>query len=139
MEYGRVVGPGVDHFKFDLDQCSHGKSLKLSKYPLKTQCLDMKLRSKERRVRRQEILSSESAHVLVRRSGWGWLWICSQSFSCMEGTLATRRLQSSSALVRNLGALLYSCMYYTYDIIEDGQMWGMVQKPQLMGQTKSCA
>lgn len=62
-----MVEPGVDHLKFDLDQYSHGKSPKLSKYPLKTQCLDMKRRSRERGVRRQEVLSSESAQCLSKK------------------------------------------------------------------------
>lgn len=66
-----MVGPRVNHLKFDLDQCYHGKSPKLrhlngSKYPLKTQCLDMKPRSRERGGRRQEVLSSESAPCLSK-------------------------------------------------------------------------
>lgn len=130
-----MVGPGMNHLKFDLDQCSHGKSPKLghlsgSKYPLKTQCLDMKISSRARGVRRQEVLSSESARVSVRRATGGGggcalhiLHETSQSFSCMESTLATRRLQSSGASVRGPGGLLHSCMFCTYDIIEVGQMW----------------
>lgn len=100
----------MNRLKFDLDQCSHGNSPKIrhlsgSIYPLKTQCLDMKLRSRERGVRRQEVFSSESVPCLSKKI---WLGVevsvlstfpheTSQSFSCMEGTLATRRLWSSSA------------------------------------------